>query len=95
MKKTITIQVGNSDNKLSQAQWADFCNIIQSEIVISGGIIHFSAPSVGWANWQNAAWVFEIENDPRLSLLKQSISVIGKANQQDSVAWTEGITEFV
>ena len=95
MKKTVTIQIGNTDNKLTQSQWADFCNQIHSEITISGGNIHFSAPSVGWADWQNAAWVFEIENDPRMPLLKQSISELGKINLQDSVAWTEGTTEFI
>lgn len=92
--KTVVIQIGNSDNKLTQSEWKDFCNYIHEAILVWGGQIHFSAPSVGWADWQNAAWIVVIK-DRDAPDLKEDISKIGKKFKQDSVAWTVGDTEFV
>lgn len=98
MLKTICIQIGNTDNKLSQRKWASFCNAVHRAItfhtaeVIDG--IHFSAPSVGWADWQNAAWVFSCPKS-EINALKDRITEIRKDYEQDSVAWFEGTTEFI
>ena len=96
--KTITVQIGNSDNKLSQREWASFCNAIHRAVVyytfdIVDGI-HFSAPSVGWADWQNSAWVFECE-DLEVEDLKTRLSIIRKEYKQDSIAFTPGKTELI
>ncbi len=96
--KTITLQIGNTDNKLSQREWASFCNAVHRAItyhtvdVIDS--IHFSAPSVGWADWQNAAWVFSC-HDSEIDALKERITEIRKDYKQDSAAWTEGNTSFI
>ena len=92
--KTITIQIGNSDDKLTQTRWKEYCNQIHECIRIWGEEIHFSAPSVGWADWQNAAWVFTCK-DLHIPDLRLGVSIIRKDFQQDSVAWTEGYTKFV
>ena len=96
--KTIALQIGNSDNKLSQRKWASFCNAIHraityhtSDVIDS---IHFSAPSVGWADWQNAAWVFSCPNS-EIKALKERITEIRKEYEQDSAAWLEGETIFI
>jgi len=86
--KTIAVQIGNSDNKLTQSQWKDFCNEIHSVISIWGEQIHFSAPSVGWADWQNAAWIFNCK-EKFIDDLKQDIFVIRSKFMQKSIAWTE------
>lgn len=44
MKKTVTVQIGNSDNKLSQLDWANFCNLVHSEIIISAREKFISLP---------------------------------------------------
>jgi hypothetical protein len=92
--KTITLLIGNSDNKLTQCQWKDFCNQVHERVDIWSEEIHFSAPSVGWADWQNASWVF-ICKEKFIDDLKIEISEIRKRFLQNSVAWTEGNTEFV
>ena len=95
---TITIQIGNTDNRLSQQEWDSFCNSIYRSIVhYTNNLdnpIQFSAPSVGWANWQNAAWVFLCENS-RSGSLRKIITETRKNYKQDSVAWTEGKTSFI
>lgn len=92
--KTIVIQIGNTDNKLTQKQWADFCNEVYESISLLATEIHFSAPSVGWADWQNAALIFTIR-DSFIGSLKAHLAYIRKSYLQDSVAWTEGTTEFI
>jgi hypothetical protein len=96
--RTITVQIGNSDNKLSQREWASFCNAVHRTIVYHThniiDSIHFSAPSVGWADWQNSAWVFECE-DVEIEELKDRLFIIRKEYKQDSVAFTLGKTELI
>lgn len=101
MFKTIALQIGNSDNKLAQKEWAAFVNAIHSAIVLYtndlknfDSPIHFSAPSVGWADWQNAAWVFSCK-EFNIPELKERISEIREIYKQDTVAWLEGKTEFI
>lgn len=91
---TVTIQIGNTDNKLTQQEWGHFCNQIHSAVLFWDGDIHFSAPSVGWADWQNAAWVFTIDEKNAKSL-RLNVAEIRGVYKQDSVAWTEGKTEFI
>lgn len=92
--KTITVQIGNSDDKLTQSQWKDFVNEVHFAVK-SYGFIHFSAPSVGWADWQNACWVFTLEDDRYApSLMSRLISIRIKYGQE-SLAWTMGDVEFI
>ena len=94
--KIITVQIGNSDDKLSQQQWSDFAYLTGREIAESSGEIYFSGFSHGGALWQNACWVFSISGDKgNYALLKEKIKEIRKKFNQDSVAWTEGETEFL
>lgn len=92
--RTVCIQIGNSDNKLSQKQWADFCTDVYKNINLVCNEIFFSAPSVGWADWQNAAFIFSIDEE-FISELKTQIEHIRKGYLQDSVAWLEGETVFI
>ena len=100
--KTITVQIGNSDDKLSQSEWSQFTSKIMYEIEINASEIHFSGSSDPLAAWQNAAFVFCIRDygfmgNDRFFIdnLKSVLSKIAKLYRQDSIAWTEGETEFV
>ncbi len=92
--KTVIVQIGNTDNKRTQKQWSEFCNDIYESIQLLADEIHFSAPSVGWADWQNATFVFAIEERFIVAMKSQIVSV-RKKYIQDSVAWLEGNTEFI
>lgn len=92
--KTISIQIGNSDDKLSQIEWAMF--VEQAERIISkhSTIIHFFGGSSNWLRWQNAAWVFECK-EGNVPLLKEDFVALRKRYKQDAIGYLEGETVFL
>lgn len=96
MIKTITIQVGNSDNKLSQSDWHLFVLKIGRILDSWAKNIHFSGGSASDAAWQNYCWVIEIDlNQEFEEGLKESLTNCRIEFNQDSLAYTEGKTLFV
>ena len=91
--KTATVQIGNSDDKLTQKQWADFVAQID-EMIRRVGEIHFFGGAGNFSPWQNAAWVFNIE-DEHIDYLESCLVDIRCKFKQDSVAVTYGETRFI
>lgn len=95
-KKIVTLQIGNSDDKLTQLQWSNFVDTVGKAIALFGGKTHFSAGSSNEKPWQNYCWVFELNIDPLVTQsFQKQLKEVRKHFQQDSVAWTEGNTEFI
>jgi hypothetical protein len=92
--KTVTVQIGNSDDKLTQSQWSKFVDKVHTTISTFAQQVHFSAPSHGDAPWQNFCCVFVIYEE-HIAPLKAHITDIRKDFSQDSAAWTEGDTAFI
>jgi hypothetical protein len=92
--KTVTIQIGNSDNKLKQAAWSEFCYRVEDQIQYGSEQVHFFGFSLPNAEWQNAAWVFEA-TDRQIERLRECIADWCEDFEQDSIAMTIGDTEFV
>ena len=92
--KTVTIQIGNSDNKLSQAAWAAFIILINQAINKFSPEIHFHGGSNFNESWQNCAWVFDLSPE-QTKELQTEVEIIRRHYQQGSVAWTCGETEFI
>lgn len=94
---TMVIQIGNSDNKLSQADWSRFVSEIDELISDhrhqNHTQIHFRGGSSWDSQWQNACWV--IDHIANYSTFEKRITQIRKKYLQDSVAITYGETEFV
>ncbi len=91
---TVTIQIGNSDDKLTQAEWAAFVNTVRSTALRFSDEIHFFGASSNYERWQNAAVIIECKETNREALRFQLKEI--KAHwRQDSIAWTEGVTEFI
>ena len=93
MKKTVTIQIGNSDDKLTQREWSEYVEDVRKIVEGLRGV-HFFGAAPTYAPWQNAAWVIECDDEVRV-WLKENVTKIRKEYKQDSVAWTEGTTEFI
>lgn len=92
---TVTIQIGNSDDKLTQIEWSNFVNSMRSEIVQSGEV-HFEGSSRGDARWQNHCWVVAIPSDlDQIHSLKERVEHTRKNYRQDCAAFTAGETLFV
>lgn len=91
---SITLQIGNSDDRLSQKEWARFVKEICDLLTRHEVTVHFAGGSPSNAPWQNACWVFEA-NDAQAEILRHVVAGIRLSFKQDSAAWTEGRTLFV
>lgn len=92
--KTVTIQIGNSDNKLTQGQWANFAASMHEAISENVYRIHFKGGSDWDAPWQNACWVCEVRDEQMENL--QVVIMTCRANHgQDSAAVTFGETVYI
>lgn len=91
--KTITVQIGNTDGKLTQDMWAAFVGQCDAAIQ-SEATIHFKGGPPVWERWQNVCWVILMHHEETLALKRKLTSIRAKFSQ-DSVAWTEGETEMI
>lgn len=92
--KTITIQIGNSDDKLTQREWAKYVSTVHDLITESCLTVHFFGGSENYAEWINVCWVLA-GSKSRIEYLRLNLPGIKKNFQQDSIAWTEGETKFI
>ena len=92
--ETVTIQIGNSDNKLTQAKWAELIRDVRLVLGNHCGQIHFDGGSRFDSQWQNACFVAEIYEIDKKGLL-ESLSRWAILYNQDSIAVTFGTTEFI
>jgi len=94
MMKTLTVQIGNSDDKLTQREWSEFVAEVNNEMLSLCNVVHFSGRSDGGCSWQNACWVASATEGCYLSL-RAVLMVIGRKYKQDSIALTVGKTEMI
>lgn len=96
---TVTVQIGNTDDKLSQNRWSDFCVSVHRALegMQSDGDLqmHFSGFARPDAPWQNACWVACVESIAEVATLKQLMRARVKQFDQESIAVTIGETDFV
>ncbi len=101
---TVVIQVGNSDDKLTQVEWADFVRsvrrVIGDKVLAHGGVIHLEGFPPADARWQNACWIVNLPpsyNDALMAAhaLWQELAYMAVRYGQESAAWLEGKTRFV
>lgn len=93
MNKTIAIQIGNSDDKLTQKQWACFALGIR-DVVEDAIQIHFWGASLNYEPWQNLCCVCEVREGNLDNFLRR-LSQIGKHYKQESVAVLVGDSQFI
>ncbi len=93
----VSFAIGNSDDKLSQAGWAEFVaetHVAVDTAIEGAGQIHFAGYSPPAAPWQNAVWVIDLGPDAdeakcaRGALRAQLAQLAGRF-KQDSIAWWE------
>lgn len=84
----VYISIGNSDDKLTQAEWSEFCGWVATSVGMFADHTHgkwFSIPS---EPWQSACWCVEIHPD-RVERLKLRLRNATIQFEQDSIAWAE------
>lgn len=93
--KTVCIQIGNSDNKLTQSEWANYCedfnNLMRHHYEHER---HFWAGSESWRPWQNLCLVSIVDESHLEEMMKDLATLRGKY-QQESIAILIGNTEFI
>jgi hypothetical protein len=91
---TVYISIGNSDDKLTQAQWSKFALAIAAEVA-SIGSLHGAWTSHPLNPYQNACWCVEFASDGEAEGAKAIAAEVGREYQQDSIAWAVAETEFI
>jgi hypothetical protein len=94
MSTTVYISIGNSDDKLTQAEWAEFYRRTNLAIRNFVEAVHGQWVSEPASAWQNACWCIEI-TELRAYTLKHHLSVLAAEYRQDSIAWAPATTEFL
>lgn len=90
--KTVTIQIGNSDDKLTQKKWSQF--VLELNYMVNNYCdVHFSGGSASIAEWQNYCIVGNVDNS-NMDNLQLELREIGKAYNQESVSLTIGVTSY-
>ncbi len=99
---TVYVTIGNSDDKLSQAEWASFYAAVDGVIRRAAYRVHGAWVSPSTDPWQNACWCAEVFPGPVGNVsdapmwLRSQLANLAGAYGQDSVAWAEAPTvEFL
>ena len=92
--KTVTVIIGNSDDKLSQVRWSEFVAQCSGRIGELAHVVYFAGGSGASALWQTSAWTFEIK-DGQIVQLKNDLATIRHCFEQDSIVWLEGETQLI
>jgi hypothetical protein len=94
----VHISIGNTDNKLTQAEWSEFVgkvrHVVHNAKASFDGQIHGEWFSMPDAPWQNACWLVHLPNRS-LDQVKPVLASLAATYRQDSIAWTAGDTEFI
>lgn len=89
-----TIQIGNSDNKLTQEEWSAYVNAVHSATIDDGIETHFFAASEGTKPWQNACWIVAIR-ETELDDMIRELRKIRKKYRQNSIAIVLGDVRLI
>jgi hypothetical protein len=92
--ETATVCIGNTDNKLTQQEWSDFCGSVSADVGMFATEVFFKGFSNPDSMYQNACWVFSILPN-RISGLQANLKHVRSVYKQDSVAFVIGSTEFI
>jgi hypothetical protein len=93
---TVFIQIGNTDNKLTQQEWSHF--ILDTKLAMKrlAKEIHFMGFSEPDAPWQNACWCVVFHDDDFANAARSELQLIAVKYSQESIAWSPApTTEFI
>jgi hypothetical protein len=85
---TVYVSIGNSDDRLSQAQWSEFHGLFTALIRRAATRILGDWLSASNSRWQNACIGFELSGE-KADRLKAALADLAAQFQQDSIAWAE------
>ena len=90
----VYVSIGNSDDKLTQAEWSNYV-IEMLARVVSIGRTHGDWYSPPFTRYQNACWCIEFNSAADIAEAREVATEIRQKYRQDSVAWAVATTEFL
>lgn len=91
----VYLSIGNSDDKLTQAEWSRYIAEMRDHLGGWAKVIHGTWFSHSGARWQNAAWCVEFGTGKSAQAAKDGATEIRRRYRQDSAAWAVAETEFI
>ena len=94
--KSMALMIGNTDNKLTQQEWADFVDDFVRKVRSSCTNVHFTGAPPTNSPFQNYCMVISMDGtNSSYNLLMQELTEIREKYRQNSVAVLEGKTRFI
>ena len=91
----VYLSIGNSDDKLTQKEWAQFITRTRADVVSLASQVHGQWLSSSDLMWQNACWCLEFTSKTDLKVAREAMITIRRYYRQDSAAWAIAETEFI
>jgi hypothetical protein len=91
---TVYISIGNSDDGLSQVEWAAYVKDVDAAVKMYSASRHGKWMSLPHSPWQNACWCVEVSEGATL-FLRGALATLAAAYRQESIAWAVAETEFL
>lgn len=102
----VYVTIGNSDDKLSQAEWSRFAEQVSVLLHPTNGLTHsligawYSLPH---ESWQNACWCVRIDGPGEkpdmvqhcVDVIKEELGVLAERFRQDSIVFAVADVEFL
>jgi hypothetical protein len=93
--RTVYISIGNSDDKLSQADWSLFVANVHHLLSCSVTATHGEWYSLPGAPFQNACFCVEFSSQEQVESVKSALAGWAKSYRQESIAWADAETTFI
>jgi hypothetical protein len=91
---TVYISIGNTDGKLSPAEWAAFYRATGETIARRSIRMHGAWHSIPATPYSNACWAVDVYLF-EVRLFKDELRQLAARFRQDSIAWAPATTEFL
>lgn len=95
---TVYVSIGNSDNKLTRAEWAEFYRLTAELLAPATGFttaIHGAWHSLPAQPWENACWCVEIQRPSAIEAVQVGLQALADKYRQDWIAWAVAATTVI
>jgi hypothetical protein len=90
----VFISIDNSDDKLTQAEWGEFCDELKGIIILNADIIYGVWHSLPNSKYQNMCISFKHFRG-NLPIIKEELAALCTKYNQDSIAFSYAKTTMI
>lgn len=89
---TVYVSVRNSDDKLSQRDWAEYVHTVFRFLRNEAHHVHGEWHSAPNSEFQNACICVEFAPDAHLDAVRETLAHIAEQFEQDAIAWAVAVS---